>query len=124
MASGDIEGVILQYIRGINEQNADLSLDAFAEKAEIWIAGQLMDKAGIAEMLSMVFTMFGEAPKLDVFNVFHTGSNVAVEMRVNAVTKAGKPYTNQYALIVTIEDGKIVKMNEYLDTAVVTAALS
>ena len=41
---------------------------------------------------------------------------VAVEFEGNATTCDGTPYTNQYCMIFTLRDGKIVQVNEYFCT--------
>ncbi len=36
--------------------------------------------------------------------------------------KTGKPYNNVYCFVIKIQDGKVQKMTEYLDTEMVAAA--
>jgi uncharacterized protein len=45
------------------------------------------------------------------------GNIVAVEARGDNYSASGERYDNQYCLIYTFENGKIVEMREYMDTA-------
>jgi hypothetical protein len=49
---------------------------------------------------------------------------VVVEGRGQVTTKTGKPYDNSYCWIYRLADGKIKEITEYLDTELVTAALT
>lgn len=51
------------------------------------------------------------------------GEYVVVEAHGCATTKTGQPYNNGYCFVYRIADGKIQEITEYLDTALVTAAL-
>ncbi len=48
---------------------------------------------------------------------------VIVEARGDNVTKAGKPYNNEYCFVFRLSDGKIKEVKEYSDTALVDAVL-
>jgi uncharacterized protein len=45
------------------------------------------------------------------------GDRVAVEAESHAKMKSGKLYQNKYHFLLTIRDGKIQGVKEYLDTA-------
>jgi uncharacterized protein len=51
------------------------------------------------------------------------GDHVAVEARGSNRTKAGIPYNNAYCFVFRLAGGKLQEVTEYLDTALVTAAL-
>ena len=44
------------------------------------------------------------------------GDRVVVEFEGNATTSDGKPYNNQYCMVFTLSDGKIIQVNEYFCT--------
>ncbi|HUP62281.1 MAG TPA: nuclear transport factor 2 family protein [Thermoanaerobaculia bacterium] len=52
------------------------------------------------------------------------GPYVVVQARGDSKTKAGMPYNNEYCFIYRVEGGKIREVVEYLDTELVTAALT
>jgi ketosteroid isomerase-like protein len=52
------------------------------------------------------------------------GDYVVVEAHGDNTTKAGKPYNNRYCFVFQVAGGKLKSVTEYLDTELVTAALS
>lgn len=49
---------------------------------------------------------------------------VVIEAKGNVQTRAGKRYDNTYCFVCRLEDGKVRELTEYLDTELVTAALT
>ena len=47
--------------------------------------------------------------------------SIVAEMQGTSKSTAGKDYNNTYCIILTVKDGKIREMREYLDTELVTA---
>jgi ketosteroid isomerase-like protein len=50
--------------------------------------------------------------------------HVVVEAHGNNRTKSGKPYNNRYCFVFRVAGGKLKEVTEYLDTELVTVALS
>lgn len=48
---------------------------------------------------------------------------VVIEARGDNTTRTGLPYNNNYCFVFRLEDGKLVEVTEYADTALVTSAL-
>ncbi len=59
--------------------------------------------------------------ELDIVNLVAEGELVVAEMRGRAVTPAGRRYDNSYCVVLTVRDGLIRELREYLDTELVTA---
>ena len=121
--AADNEKLAMRYLEGINQGNAAIALDIFSDDSKIWIAGNDMTKAELANMLSLVKTLFVKGPELVCTHVFSTDDKVALEMKVTGESRKGVQYKNNYCLIFTFRNGKVTKFNEYLDTAPATAAL-
>jgi ketosteroid isomerase-like protein/carbon monoxide dehydrogenase subunit G len=49
----------------------------------------------------------------DIKTVTAEGERVIVEFEGNAITSEGKPYCNQYCMVFTMRDGRILQVNEY-----------
>ena len=49
----------------------------------------------------------------DIKTVTAEGDRVVVEFEGNAVTSDGKPYCNQYCMVFTMRNGRILQINEY-----------
>ena len=52
------------------------------------------------------------------------GDGVAVEFDLTATTAHGRDYANSYVFFFTCKDGRITSVREYMDTAVVLAAIA
>jgi len=51
------------------------------------------------------------------------GDVVVVEARGAVTLKSGKAYNNQYCFVITLKDGKMAEVREYLDSALSEAVL-
>ena len=71
-------------------------------------------------MLSTVFVGFAEPLELDIKSMVAQGNKVSVEVESNATHKCGEPepfhYNNKYHFLITLENGKFVRVKEYNDT--------
>jgi ketosteroid isomerase-like protein len=64
------------------------------------------------------FRSLTKAPRKTIpVHFFVSDDHVAVEARGDMVSKEGARYDNEYCLIFKLENGKIVEMREYLDSA-------
>lgn len=59
----------------------------------------------------------------NVLSVTGEGDRVAVEFEGNAVTSEGKPYCNQYCMVFTMRNGRILQVNEYFCNILADEAL-
>ncbi|KAJ7614362.1 hypothetical protein FB45DRAFT_758633 [Roridomyces roridus] len=66
-----------------------------------------------------------ESQKMSISSVEVIGNKAIIEAFGAGTQKNGKPYSNRFAWFLTFssETGKIVKINEYLDTAMVQEIL-
>lgn len=58
--------------------------------------------------------------QLEIKQLIAEGDKVVAEMQGTSKSIAGKDYNNTYCIILTVKDGKIREMREYLDTELVT----
>jgi hypothetical protein len=54
--------------------------------------------------------------KLHVTNAVAEGDQVVVEARGEARARDGRPYSNQYCIVLKIANGKVSEIREYMDT--------
>lgn len=66
---------------------------------------------------------FENGVEVEIQDMIAEGDKVVVQSAGTMTSTSGKPYNNRYCHIFTVRDGKITQDNEYLDTALVTAAL-
>lgn len=82
--------------------------------------GKAEVKAGLLKPLHQVLA--GPNP-LSVSRMIAEDDCVAVQARGNARTRAGAAYCNSYCMIFRLNDGRVVEITEYADTALIERAL-
>lgn len=83
-------------------------------------AGTHRGKSEIEERLIAPMLKVLVGSKFQIQNMIAEGDEVVVEGVGHAPTKDGREYNNTYCLVVTVRDGKISQIREYLDTELVT----
>lgn len=72
-----------------------------------------------------VFKPLGDALtgplQLEIKQLIAEGDKVVSEMQGTSQSAGGKDYNNTYCVVLTLRDGKITEMREYLDTELLTA---
>ena len=80
---------------------------------------------GRDELVTELFAPLGEVLeggiKVQIDTLTGEGDRVVMEAHGEAVSKSGQPYNNKYCLVITVTDGKIAQVREYLDSELVTA---
>lgn len=78
----------------------------------------------LGDLLGVLRARLADRYRATAQRIIAEGPFVVVEARGVATTKNGTPYNNEYCFIYRMEDGKILEVTEYLDTELVTAALT
>ncbi|MEQ8233500.1 MAG: nuclear transport factor 2 family protein [Gammaproteobacteria bacterium] len=80
---------------------------------------------GKDELLAKLFGPLGEVLedgiKVTIDSLTAEDDRVVIEARGEARAKSGAPYNNHYCIVVTVSDGRIRHVREYLDSELVTA---
>ena len=61
-------------------------------------------------------TLFPNGLKPSILSMTTEGDRIVVEWEGNGVTYSGSPYNNQYCMVFTMRNGKILQVNEYFCT--------
>jgi len=69
------------------------------------------------DLFARLYAQFDGPLTNQALRIFADGDTVIVESEGDGTTKAGKTYNNRYAIFYRLEDGQIVEIREYLDTA-------
>jgi ketosteroid isomerase-like protein len=109
-----------------NAAIADLS-NAMSEGATWWIIGKphLFPGAGTKSRADMeriwgnLFRQMQNGLEMTVIGMVAEGDKVAVEVRSHADLIDGRVYENQYHMLFTLRQGKIVEVREYADTLLI-----
>ena len=105
---------------------ADL-LDGMSEDATWWILGKphLFSGAGTKSKADMeriwgdLFRHMRDGLQMTVIGMVAEGDKVAAEIRSHADLTDGRSYENQYHMLFTLRQGKIVEVKEYADTLLI-----
>jgi len=76
-----------------------------------------------ADLLKPLFAVLDGPNPLTVLSMIAEADCVAVQARGNARTKAGADYCNSYCMIFRLNDGRVVEITEYADTALIERVL-
>jgi ketosteroid isomerase-like protein len=100
----------------------------FASDCVYWLAGEQASRGsklpgtyhGIDAIRGVAAATFGAVARVESFEILGMtaeGDRVAVEAESRFHTAKGRLYNNRYHFLFVIRDGKIVRFDEYLDTA-------
>jgi ketosteroid isomerase-like protein len=76
-----------------------------------------------ADLLKPLFAVLDGPNPLTVSRMIAEEDCVAVQARGNARTRAGADYCNSYCMIFRLNDGRVVEITEYADTALIERLL-
>lgn len=74
------------------------------------------DRDTIVKLVGSMKQLVPTGLRVTIRNVIAEGDAVVVEFEGDALTCEGKPYRNQYCMVFTLADGKIVRSHEYFCT--------
>jgi len=120
----DNKKLVSQFFDCFNFNDVEGALSKMTDDATWWIAGKpgALPAAGehSKEQIARVFyNMVGALKnglKMTVKSMIAEGDRVAVEIEGYGELKNGRVYNNEYHPVITIRDGKISEVREYLDT--------
>ena len=86
-----------------------------------WVPGDLpfsgtKTKAEYMQVVASIQQGFPDGLRLVVTSMIAEGNQVAAEVASEGTHANGKDYMNRYHFLITIEDGKMVDVKEYMDT--------
>ena len=102
-------------------------LEAMSEDATWWILGKphlfagagTKSKADMERIWRGLFSHMEDGLEMTVIGMVAEGDKVAAEIRSHADLTDGRVYENQYHMLVTLRQGKIVGVKEYADTLLI-----
>lgn len=80
------------------------------------VAGLKKGKDEILKFMSGVGTVFPEGLQTEIRRTYCDGDTVVVELTNRGKVANGKFYENEYCFVFELEDGKIRRIREYVDT--------
>ena len=78
---------------------------------------EMLGRAAIVRFLSEEMQrLFVKDLTVTFTGLFSDGPVVVLEQRLQAVLPGGRPYDNEYCFIIELQDGRIHRVREYMDT--------
>lgn len=116
--------VARRFYERFDANDIDGVLDTMAEDLRFWIAGKPGSNPSIgwhtkAEMARMFRGMTGQMPtglRMTVTSLIAEDDKVALEVSSHGELRDGRVYENEYHALITVRDGKIAEVKEYMDT--------
>ncbi|MES2481271.1 MAG: nuclear transport factor 2 family protein [Pseudomonadota bacterium] len=114
----------LDFIDACFRCDVDAVLSRLAPDATWWVLGDrehlkvsgTRDRLAIERFLRNVARMFPQGMGYAIEGVTAEPGRVAIEATSHARQADGRDYANRYHFAVTLQDGKVLAMREYLDT--------
>jgi ketosteroid isomerase-like protein len=131
MSASDNRLLMQRIFDGLARGDARPFVDSLDE-AVVWTmkganawSGVYAGKTAIRrDLLAPLFDQFADQYLNVASAIIADGDTVVVESRGGVTTKAGARYENDYCWVFRVRDGKIVTITEYMDTELVTKALT
>jgi uncharacterized protein len=118
-----------EFYRRFDVNDIEGVLQTLADDATFWIAGKPgaapiagpHSKAQIAQVFMRMLARMPNGLRMEVKSTIAEGADVALEVRSHGELDNGRVYENDYHTLMTIHDGKIARVREYMDTQHVAA---
>lgn len=113
-----------RFIECFNTNDVAGALEMMTDDATWWIAGKpehlpaagTYDKPKAAQLLRNLISQLSNGMTMTVKSLIAEGDRVAIEAESYGELRNGRVYHQQYHFLLTVRDGKISGIKEYLDT--------
>jgi ketosteroid isomerase-like protein len=89
-----------------------------------WSGSYAGKRAVIDRLMRPLFSQFADQYTARAIRIIAEDNVVVAEARGQVNTKSGKPYNQTYCYVFQLRDGKVSELTEYLDTELVSEALT
>jgi ketosteroid isomerase-like protein len=126
MQTEETRRVVEQWLSLAGSGDVEGAMALFAEEA-VWsnigstrFSGDFVGlKAIVQDLIGPLFGTLEAGIRSEVEALIADGEQAVVLSRGTARTKSGRDYNNTYAQVFTVRGGKIVRVREYMDTALI-----
>jgi hypothetical protein len=124
MSLEDNKRVATEFFAHFATADVDGALGKLADDATWWIAGKpgpqsgggLFTKEQMAKLFRRMLRQLEGGLAFTVKGAIAEGDQVALELESRGRLRNGRVYNNEYHILLTIRDGRIHRVREYLDT--------
>jgi ketosteroid isomerase-like protein len=131
MSTGNIESnkaIVTRFFEGLNRGDVDAIVNTYAEDGCVQTMGDTLisstfSRDQIAASAGGILDVFPDGLTFTVLGMVAEGDKVAVEAVSDGEHISGQTYSNEYHFLFEFREGKLLKLNEYMDTEQVTDVL-
>jgi ketosteroid isomerase-like protein len=122
------KAIVTRFFEALNKGDVDFIVDAYAADGCVQTMGGTLisgvfSKEQIAASAGGIFEVFPEGLTFTLLGMIAEGNKVAVEATSEGKHVSGQIYCNEYHFLFEFQDGKLLKLKEYMDTERVTDVL-
>ncbi|CAM3994820.1 SnoaL-like domain-containing protein [Novosphingobium lubricantis] len=121
--SDENKAVVARFFETFSSGNVQAMLDAMADGGSWWVSGRLegmsgrYDKASFGPLVEGAKAIYKSGGLvITPVSMIAEGNKVAVEATGFAELTDGRMYEPQYHFLITVRDGKVFEVREYMDT--------
>lgn len=124
MSTAETKTLASELFARFNANDVQGALDVLSDDVTWWIAGKpgalatagAHDKKFMARLFRSMFGQLKDGLRMTMKSLIAEGDKVAVEVESWGELGNGRVYNNEYHFLITVRDGKICEVREYLDT--------
>jgi len=119
-ATKENKEIAIKFFEALSS-GSEAYLDFYNDDSIIWTAGDndiggTRTKKEIIDFAQGILAAFPSGITFNITGITAENERVAVEVIGDAIHVSGQPYKNQYHFLLTINNGKILELREYMDT--------
>jgi ketosteroid isomerase-like protein len=113
--------LVSRFFEQFSNGDIDGAFAMVSDDVSWWVPGDLpfsgtKTKAEYLGVVAGIQSGVPEGRKLDAVSMIAEGDKVAVEVESLGQHVNGRTYTNKYHFLITVQDGQMVEVKEYMDT--------
>jgi ketosteroid isomerase-like protein len=122
------KAIVTQFFDALNRGDVDFIVNTYAADGCVQTMGNtlisgIFSRDQIAATAGGIFDVFPQGLKFTANSMIGEGDKVAVEATSEGQHISGQIYTNEYHFLFEFQDGKLLRLKEYMDTERVTDVL-
>ena len=122
------KNLVRQFFSALNSGDAEAIAESYAPEGSVQTMGNTLisgvfNREQISRSAGAIFDVFPQGIQFTVLDMVAEGDKVAVEATSEGEHISGQTYTNEYHFLFQFEDGKVLRLKEYMDTEQVTDVL-
>jgi uncharacterized protein len=124
----DNKAFVKKFFAAMNAGDVDFIVQAYAENGQLQTMGNTLisgtfSREEIAASAGGIFDVFPNGISFTIIDMIADGDKVAVEATSEGEHVSGQTYSNEYHFLFEIQNGKLLRLKEYMDTERVTDIL-